>query len=259
MADFTRDQHDISPTYAAVVSDSGQFEGNRKMGLYYSVDNYIINTPPDQVYKNIGEVLFNSVGYGAGVSYDAKIGAGVEVGVGLEYAQISYAPQQINEVFLDPETGGVYSIFLEMIKYRMVSIPLSMKFKLVGNQNWSIYTQMGLSTNIVATSDYTTDVSARVKPVHAPPAHFDIEQNNENGPRLFEKAFSEGFAEGGHIEDNVYFTANLGLGFSKNVAERISLFSLLNYKSNVFDFGIGPNNDKLATLSFTAGLQYALN
>lgn len=232
-----------------------------KLSMFINLDNTLVNTPPDQVYANIGMVLFNSFDYGGGINYQKALSNRFEAGFGLGYSTISYAPQKVEEVFIDEESGGTYSVHLNNIYFNLINVPTFINYHFVKKDNWSLYATAGIISNIVAEAEYGTEFST-LRPTNIPPSFQDVNTDgseSESGPRLFEKTFNNGLFEGGSLEDNLYFSANFGLGLTKNINDDISLFSSLNYRNHILDDGIGPNSDKLSAVSFQLGVQYDLN
>jgi hypothetical protein len=232
-----------------------------KISLFISLDNTLVNTPPDQVYANIGMVLFNSFDYSGGINYQKALSSRFEAGIGLAYSRISYAPQKVEEVFIDELSGGTYSVHLKNIYFDVINIPTFINYHFVKKDNWSLYATAGITSSVVAVAEYDTEFLT-LRPTNIPPSFQDVNSGAaeaENGPRLFEKTFNNGLFEGGSIDDNLYFSANFGLGLTKNLTEDIGLFSSVNYRNQIIDSGIGPNSDRLSAVSFQLGVQYNLN
>ena len=232
-----------------------------KLSLFFNLDNTFVNTPPDQVYANIGMVLFNSFDYGGGINYQKALSKRFEAGLGLGYSTISYAPQKVEEVFIDEESGGTYSVHLNNINFNVINVPTFVNYHFVKKDNWSLYATAGIISSIIAEAEYGTEFLT-LRPTNIPPSFQDVNTDgseSESGPRLFEKTFNNGLFEGGSLEDNLYFSANFGLGLTKNINDDLSMFTSVNYRNHILDNGIGPNSDKLSAVSFQLGLQYDLN
>ena len=251
---------ELDPIIIPVASDNST-SPKSKLAMYLNLDNTLVNTPPDQIYANIGEVLFNSFDYGAGINYQKELSQRFEGGIGLGYSTISYNPQRVEEVFIDENSGGTYSVHLNNIFFNVINLPTFVNYHFIKKDNWSMFVNLGLSANFIAEAEYRTEFEA-LRPTSIPPSFQDVNSGappTEAGPRLFEKSFNNGLFEGGSLSDNLYFSANIGLGISKNVSRDISMFSSLNYRNHILDQGVGPNNDKLSSLSAQIGLQYNLN
>jgi len=232
-----------------------------KLSMFINLDNTLVNTPPDQVYANIGMVLFNSFDYGGGINYQKALNKRFEAGLGLGYSTISYTPQKVEEVFIDEESGGTYSVHLNNINFNVINVPTFVNYHFVKKDNWSLYATAGIISNIIAKAEYGTEFLT-LRPTNIPPSFQDVNTDgsgSESGPRLFEKTFNNGLFEGGSLADNLYFSANFGLGLTKNIKDDVSMFTSVNYRNHILDDGIGPNNDKLSAVSFQLGLQYDLN
>ena len=67
------------------------------------------------------------------------------------------------------------------------------------------------------------------------------------------KNFAGGILAGGSFIENRYFTANLGIGVERKFNPRWSLFSQPTYQHQLLSQGLGPNNDRINTLSILTG------
>jgi len=246
--------------FLTVVNEAS--ETAKSISVFASFDNNLINTPADEVYKNIEEVLFDAPGMSLGATYDLKLNEVMEVSAGLGYSRVAYSPQLIEERFLDVTRGGTYNLFLDKIQYDMVQVPLHMKLNVLRGENWSVFTQLGVTGSLITNSKYETVAEVIYLPRDTPSAAQELRnpynnfyKQSSNQPKLYEKHFSSGVFQGGIIKNNIHLTANVGLGFTRKLSDKVSVFSLLNLKNPTLNFEIGPNQDRLGSLSLSAGAQ----
>ena len=102
-------------------------------------------------------------------------------------------------------------------------------------------------------------------------SHFDIEEelssNNaaiavgdlDFNSRLTQKEFDSGFLEGGGLASNSYLTSNIGLGVQRTLTNGISLYLQPSYNYHTMGATVGPNNDRIHSLSLQIGAKVALN
>lgn len=245
--------------FAASDSENGI---EKFVSIQASYDNNLIDTPPDIVYRNIDEVLFDSPGLSVGASMDFKLNKIMQISAGLGFSRVSYSPQLIEEKFIDATRGGTFNIFLDRIEFDMVQIPLQMRLNYLNTENWSFFTQIGITPQIVANSNYETIVEAIVPPNRPgilPSNNIsEIFSQSTNQPRLLEKDFIEGVLQGGELADNLNVTADIGVGLSRRINQNLSLYSSLNLKTPVLNRSLGPNRDMIGSLNFTIGTQYRI-
>ncbi len=73
-----------------------------------------------------------------------------------------------------------------------------------------------------------------------------------------QKRYADGFFEGGSFAENSYFTVDLGVGIERHLNERASLFFEPVYQHNPFRKSLGPNQDRINTLSLSTGIRVNL-
>lgn len=76
--------------------------------------------------------------------------------------------------------------------------------------------------------------------------------------KISQKRFADGLFEGGTLEENYYLSLDVGLGLEKHLNGRISIFLEQTYQHNPFKKSLGPNQDRINSLSLLAGTRILL-
>lgn len=221
----------------------------------------LVNSPFDPVYKidpyNIVNTNFNIA-----AKLHKELGP-VEIYAGLGYHNTSYKPLIVNELYNDRESQ--YSeTSLENIKFRTFNIPVGVKYNLVERPGFQVYAAAGVDVNLIAETEYQVrdvKVGNRANPAPSPPSSFALPQNGNVNERslLSQKEFNSGILDGGALRDNLYASANVGVGFIKTLTSNSSLFVEPKYNHFISSKGIGPNFDKVHGVSIDIGVRFQLN
>ncbi len=256
----------------------------------------LINSPFDPIYKidpyNIINANFNIL-----IKVHKEIGP-IELFAGLGYTNTSYVPRLVDEIY-EPLERQFNVASLENIEFKTFSIPLGVKYDVVETKKYQLYATAGIDLNVIAGSEYIIqDIpvgGSRSQPVgspHVPPNNEPIKnvieesqnitQNTSSGSsssspplllnsnsgsgnnvnpkaKLSQKEFNKGILSGGSLKDNLYATASVGLGLNWNVTPKFGIFIEPKYSHFISSNGIGPNVDKVHSLSVDLGFRYQLN
>lgn len=144
---------------------------------------------------------------------DRKVDLGVSNGVG---AELEYAKGKSGVKF-----GAEY----KQLEYQnnktslqLLNVPVEYKFTAAENQNTKLYAIAGVEGHFTMSSEYQS-----------------INRSNQE--------VNDGLLNGGEWNENVYATANAGLGFEQNITKRVSLFGEAIYKNALGNSLITENND----------------
>jgi len=239
---------DLKPKFVnigAAFIAAKEGEAERWLSMHASVDNNLINTPIDHIYKTAPYSKL-AAGFSGGINYDLRA-EGVELGTGLSYSSVLYNPKEVKVI-----TGGLNDISeysLKNIAFTYITIPLNLKFHFLEVGSWSSFAEFGLGLNSILTASYV-DTETNLRGNIAPP----VEINRAPTPV---KSNPVGLLQGGSFADNIFVRASVGLGIQKNFSEKMGLYAALSY-NNHFLNTVGPNNDSLDKTSLTLGARYRL-
>lgn len=213
--------------------------------------NHII-TPSTNRYKDDGYSQYR-LGYGGGITVDFQFNK-LTFSTGLIYRRINYEPQKTVNIS-GSFANGYQSYVFDAVNLNLLTIPLNVHFNLNNHQTsrWKIYGMTGTSLNLLALNHYNVSVNNLGSPPPGPaPLGTEINRNIDNLYAENELA-GEGLFEGGSFNRNHYFSANVGLGVERLVSRRWSVFLQPVYQYQLFGKELGPNNDKIHTMSIQIG------
>jgi hypothetical protein len=229
------------------------------VGMFGSADyNHIL--VPASSEKRLTESLERAaIGYGGGLSLSADFGR-LEVETGAIYAARYYP---VGIVYVRGSLlSGLRGDELRTTELNMLSIPLHVRYDYFQHNKWRAYVLGGGSVQVAFQTNYYTAeapqfdfLPAMPPPVTDGPAggESEIDRIRRNG---------QGWFEGGKFKDNAYLTLNFGFGAERYFSERWSLFVQPVYQHSVHYFknidGLGPNNDRINSLSVLIGTRVRL-
>lgn len=213
----------------------------------------LINSPFDPVYEFDPYNTINT-NFNISAKINKEIGP-IELYAGLGYTNTSYVPRLVDEYY-EPRESQFNIASLENIKFKTFNLPVGVKYNLVESNNYKLYASAGVDLNIIADSEYIIqDIPSGSNPRPSPSAQYTV---NENA-KLSQKEFNKGILQGGNLKDNLYATASVGLGFNWNLSDQTGIFIEPRYSHFISSKGIGPNEDKVHSLSIELGVRYQLN
>ena len=190
-------------------------------------------------------------GYGGGILVHFKKGRW-EVQTGGIYSFKRYVPN--TPAFLFETVKYYIEENFHGIQQDIFQVPVNLQYYFKDSGNWRIYGLGGASAHFITSSVY--EIKYRRTPTFSlgiPSAPGDEDKSIRQ-----EKDFPKGLLDGGSLEDNLYFTANVGFGAERFITPRWSLFLQPNYQHYLMKRGIGTNKDKFYTLSFYLGTKVSL-
>ena len=211
----------------------------------------LVNSPFDPIYK-VNPHNTITTNYSVNVNYERELGK-IHLLAGLGYTDISYEPKNIEERYQDK--GKINEVSLENIAYKVVNIPLGIKYVITESDTKSLYAIAGLNLNLIGFTDYKVlDVPAENVPVRTP----SFQENPNENSKLALKPFNDVIMQGGSLKDNLFASASVGFGFSQNLNSQISYFIEPKYNQFINNKGIGPNNDRVHGISLDLGVRFTL-
>ena len=223
----------------------------RSVALFYAKDINLINTPFDKVYSvaSYTKEAFNT-SIGAALSFKKE---NLSWEGSLRYTTLSYVPQIIKEehtIFAD----RFFETSLDRISFSILSSQLMLKYHFIDSRDLSIYLAAGTGVNLITDSDFEITTAIR----QGRPGN----RSQDQDLRLFdEKSFNQGIFEGGKVRDNFFITGAFGIGAEQHLFHNLNLFTQAIYNRHLLsaERGVGPNKDKIHTLSVQAGIIFTLN
>ncbi|MBK9150004.1 MAG: hypothetical protein IPM26_03070 [Saprospiraceae bacterium] len=226
-------------------------EGIRKsVSAFYSSDVNLINTPFDKVYSvaSYSKEAFNQ---SAGVLLSFRKGD-LTLETGVRYTDLQYFPKIIKE-----EHNQVADLYfetsLDKIAFKIINVPFHLKYHFLNSPGWSSYLVCGAGFNLIAESDF--DITTNIRQ-----GRRGLRSNDQDLRLIDEKRFNLGIFEGGGIKENYFITGVFGVGLERQVFGPVKIFTQALYNRHLFsdDIGVGPNKDKIHTMSFQGGVKVTL-
>jgi hypothetical protein len=247
-AELVKSNDLVSEDISSILIAPKPIRNRTFISIYASGDQNLVNTPFDQVYKLESKIL-DSPGVSVGANLDYLMMDKFELGVGLAYSSVNYQPQLVEERYGSLEEG-IYDTSLNNIYFNIVALPVNFKFHIAQADNWSFYSFLGASVNAIVSSQFTVNTSSPTGSRFPSPTFI--------GSKLETKDFTEGIFQGGSIQENIFYAYTFGIGYQREIAKDINLFSSLSYQQHALDTGVGPNEDRLNKLSLGLGIKYRL-
>ncbi len=218
-----------------------------RMGVYTSYDWNYVMTP----YKKEVGSSYQSGHHGFSGGFTASVLKGnLELETGLKYIRKSYNPIAIYEVTGSADEG-FEALTLDKLTFNIISLPVNMKYYFPLLQKWKFYASVGGTFNTVAWSDYNR-YKMRVTGSRNPDNILESKGVKKQSVQ------TAGFFDNESLKDNYFLSANLGIGVERKVDEKTSFFVQPNFSYYIMpaDNGLGPNKDRINTLSVDIGLKY---
>ncbi len=213
--------------------------------------NYVM-TPYDQLLVNRGYDQLVS-GYGGWIGY-AWEGPKWALRTAIAYHRKYYLPKPYTEVFDGDFERGYFSETLRDIELNLLSLSVQGQRTFSRRNHWHSYGLIGGTGHLAFQANYDRKQS------YAPGADPQgVEIPEPLVPsKTSQKKYADGFFEGGSFVENSYFTIDLGIGIERHLNERASLFFEPVYQHNPFQKSLGPNKDRINTLSLSMGVRVNL-
>ena len=217
-------------------------KGIWSLGIYGSADLNYINIPQDE-YVDFEQRTFEfrekdlaEVGFGTGLSVNFRLGA-LSFETGINYAYKKYDP---NKNYSPAE--GFSEINYKRIHMDIVEVPINVQYRWDNEGRLKVYGVAGAAVNAIAVSDHDLVIPR-------PSLRGHTRSSSENFEVLRVKSH---FLKGDDARETFY-TINLGMGVEYCLSEHYTLFAEPLYKQQFLTKGIGPNQDKINTLSLKLG------
>lgn len=224
-----------------------------RIGLALLQDLHFITTPYDALLEEYG---YDQVAYGGGgsVGYSWE-GGKWGIRSQLTYRYLNYLPKPYTEVFDGDLKRGFFAESIRNIELNKLSLSLLATRSIGRIGHWHCYTITGATVHAAVLANY--DRRAYYIPGQdiVDPASPPSPQNQS---KTSEKRFVDGLFENGPILENTYLTLDIGVGLERSFNDRLSIFLEPNYQHNPFKKSLGPNSDRINTLSFLTGVRIQL-
>ncbi len=240
--------------YVALLSPFKQRAG-WVVSMFGSGDYNQIITPRgvegDKVYDKL---LRYAPGYSGGITAGRELGRW-EIGGGAIYSAKKYEPRPVVHVGGSFFNGGYDGEGLRSIELNMVQLPLYFRYNFVYHNKWRAYATLGFSLQVNFQTNYyfADEVAFGLPQPLSPSSREYVPEYKENLPG--------GWLDGGTLWENGYISGNASLGLERYITGRWSIFAQPTYHHslNYFTEGVGPDKDRINTMSIFTGVRVRLN
>lgn len=247
-----------------------------RISAFTNTDIAFVLTPPTtfSMYDTLIASGYDTTlasGYGGGIAIHLKKRKW-EIQMGATYSFKRYVPNS-PAIFVETVNYIIRRDEQEFngVQLNTLQVPLHVNYHFKDQGKWRLYGSIGASGHLITTSTSqandgdlapTTATFAILPPSTATFSKAAdafaaqiVEQPRSNSQT---QHLPNGFMEGGHIRDNFYLTANIGLGVERYVSPRWSLFLQPNYQHQFFTGSIGVNSERFYNFSFQFGTKVGL-
>ncbi|MBK7476731.1 MAG: hypothetical protein IPI11_12235 [Haliscomenobacter sp.] len=207
-----------------------------------------VMTPPNYEFRIRGFDQY-TLGYGGGILLGMEYGR-LEIGSGFVYSAKQYTPLPVIFIKGNAQKGFVGEK-LQRVQLNLVNLPVYVRYDAIKKDKWRAYVTGGASLQIAMEANYFISPPITLPPpaTQTPVIESEIRSLTNSG-----------LLEGGPFKENSYVTANLGFGVEHFVSERWSIFTQPTYHQSIgyFSNGLGPNRDRIHTLSLWTGIRVRL-
>jgi len=190
-------------------------------------------------------------GFGSGIALGWKTGKW-QWETGISYSGKSYAPVKVT-LLTGTFTTGYTNETQEEVELDMIQVPISLQYHWALSTKWDVYGVGGVTMNV---SGRTVDnVKYSIAGTSYSAVNTIIDAKTDRQIPLYTPGILE---SGGALQGNFYLSTHAGFGVEYRATKRWSAFLQPTYQVHFGGYGIGPNADRINTLSWVAGAKIRL-
>ncbi len=232
--------------------------------MFGSLDFNQIITPPNYLERRFKEFDRYAIGYSTG--FTLSFGRGRwEMETGMIYSAKYYSPPTVLFIISGNIRDGYLAEGLKYFELDIYNIPLNFRYNYVNSGKWRAYAMLGASLQIAGqTHYYTATQDGFSNANHLAPTPTNSVGSPSAGFSQTKDIF-DGWLEGGPFKENSYISLNFGAGVERYISTRFSAFVQptyqysFDYLRNVLSSEIGPDRDKINTMSIYTGIRVRIS
>jgi len=148
---------------------------------------------------------------------------------------LAYSGKFFSDMPMDEERFPNMANVTKDMNMHVAEIPLHLQYTINKSTNWRPFITAGVTANVAMFADY---------------------QYKDGIESPFDTSREAGLFEGGRLSDNVYATADIGLGLERQLDKNLHLFIQPTVKFALDD--VGAHHDRINTFSLVMGARAAL-
>jgi hypothetical protein len=219
-----------------------------RISFFSATDINNVDTPYDVTFGAPAYTSFAG-GYGGGITVAMKMKR-IAFETGGLYSFKRYIPEPFSDEPFQPTS--LFTEDFKGVQLDILQIPFNVQYHVKNNGKWRFYVNAGASMHMILSPVYELERTWLVPPMPAP-----FEGDCDTClPSI--KEFPKGILDGGKFKDNTYTTLNTGFGVERFLNNRWSIFMQPTYQHYITKKGVGPNDDKIYSVSFYLGTKVSL-
>lgn len=184
------------------------------------------------------DMNMTSGGYRMGMTASGLVGVELtdkwKVESGLAYSAKIFKDLPMNE----EQYPNLNDNYTKNMDWHVAEIPLHLQYTIKQSTNWRPFVNVGATAHAVLLADY------------------GYQDGLDPLDSVFDTNREAGLLQGGSLADNVYYTADIGLGLERQLDKNLHLFIQPTYKYALNQVGV--HRDRVHTFSLVMGARTAL-
>jgi hypothetical protein len=220
-----------------------------RISIFSTSDINKVYTPFDVTF---GNPAYTSIagGYGGGITATMKLNR-IAFETGGLYSFKRYIPEPFSDEPFKP--NSLFTQDFKGVQLDLLQIPVNFQYHVKNRGKLRFYVNAGASVHMLLSPVYEVERTWLAPPMAAP-----LEGGCDTCIENI-KEFPKGILDGGSFKDNAYGTLNVGFGIERYLNNnRWSVFVQPTYQHYITKEGVGPNEDKIYSISFLLGTKVSL-
>lgn len=217
------------------------------LGIGWQINQ--VKTSKDPIYP-LPEQTQLDQNLAIGFEWEEKTGENA-LGFTAGYQQWGYVAPQFTEIYRGDGIQDLQFIQLKQIQFDLINFGLFARKYISSSSEWEFFIHFGGGFRLALRSNYRVQ-SGDLSAIDASPGDL-TEQEIENLPKsplLFNKNFQEGLFQGGSINENSFMSIDIGGGIIYHLSGEWHLQLSPTLNLSPFTDGLGPNRDRVQSLTF---------
>ncbi|NBB88643.1 MAG: hypothetical protein GVX96_02500 [Bacteroidetes bacterium] len=185
-----------------------------------------------------------------GFEWEEKTGENA-LGFSAGYQQWGYVAPQFTEIYRGNGIQDLQFIQLKQIQFDLINFGLFARKYISSTSKWEFFIHFGGGFRLALRSNYRVQ-SGDLSTIDASPDDLTEEEIERlpKSPLLFNKNFQEGLFQGGSINENSFMSIDIGGGILYHLSGEWHLQLTPTFNLSPFTDGLGPNRDRVQSLTF---------
>jgi hypothetical protein len=208
-----------------------------------------VQTAEDMIYPLPEQVQLDQ-NLAVGFEWEERTGENA-FGFAAGYQKWGYVAPQFTEIYRGDGIQDLQFIKLKRIQFDLINFGLFARKYISSSSNWEFFIHFGGGFRLALESNYRVQ-SGDLSSIDVNRGDLTDEEieNLPKEPLLFNKNFQEGLFQGGSINENSFMTIDIGGGIIHHLSGDWHLQLSPIFNLSPFSDGLGPNRDRVQSLTF---------